>query len=603
VRQNGVRAIDWDEDGRTDLVVGDTDGFVWLFRNTTDALFPVFTPGERLMADGQPIKVYGEEPEGRLAGYARVDVADWDGDGRKDLIVADGRAWAWLYANQGTKGRPVLGRGRRIRANGRPIDGTSRGSVLVRDWDGDGRLDLVLGMVGEGPSANPDWPPRPGDPSRHRGFLYYRNLGTPKAPALGAPKWIKAGPEPTEIDLLRPNLGDFVDWDGDGKKDFLACEFENECRVWRRTDAGGPGVKPVFAGPPEGETILAPYSDQMISGLDARDWNGDGDVDLLTGQGHGGSGIRFYERDFLEDTRAGRLPEVTIDRQPDPVSPRPLSLLRLDPQGLHLFEGRAGRTAAGRAQALLDVAEAPSELPIRRLERALRVVPEPARHVDRGEHQVADLLGNARRVGGAVGQRPPQLRHLLLELGQDRLGVGPVEADARGLGRHLEGLHGRRLRGGHAGQHRVGVGRLALGPALRLLDGLPVAQHLAGGVGGLVGEDVRVPAHHLVGHPGDDVGDGEAPLPGGDLRMEDDLEKEVAQLARQLGVVPFVDGLEDLVGLLDGHGLEALVGLLAVPRAASGRAQPGDQPDEPCEVGTGIGFVGHGGHCTSGPRT
>jgi hypothetical protein len=255
--------------------------------------------------------VYGEEPEARLAGYARVDVADWNGDGRKDLIVADGRGWVWLFLNQGTDARPVLGRGRRLSADGRPIDGTSRGSVLVRDWNADGRPDLLFAMVGEGPTVNPDWPRRAANASKDRGFLYYRNVGTRTAPVLGAPKWVKAGKDAVEIDLTRPNLGDFVDWDGDGKKDFLACEFENDCRVWLRTDDGGPGTKPVFAGPAEGEVVLAPWTDQMISGLDARDWNGDGDVDLLTGQGHGGSGIRFFERDYLEDLRRGTAPTAT----------------------------------------------------------------------------------------------------------------------------------------------------------------------------------------------------------------------------------------------------------------------------------------------------
>ncbi len=312
VRQNGARAVDWDGDGRLDLVVGDTDGFVWLFRNTTDALSPVFAKGERLRAGGAPIKVYGEEKEARLAGYARVDVADWNGDGRPDLFVADGRGWLWFYPNVGTRRRPVLGRGRRVMANGRPIDGTARGSVLVRDWNGDGKLDVLFAMVGEGLSENPDWPGRNPDPAQDRGFLYFRNDGTPTEPVLRAPTWIKAGPETKEIDLLRPNLGDFVDWDGDGRRDFLACQFENDCRVWLRTDGAAPGAKPIFAGPAQGEVVLAPWTDQMISGVDARDWDGDGRVDLVTGQGHGGSGVRFYRRGHLDDVAAGVAPVVTI---------------------------------------------------------------------------------------------------------------------------------------------------------------------------------------------------------------------------------------------------------------------------------------------------
>jgi hypothetical protein len=42
------------------------------------------------------------------------------------------------------------------------------------------------------------------------------------------------------------------------------------------------------------------------------DWNGDGDLDLLTGQGHGGSGLRFFERDWIEDELHDSHPLVTV---------------------------------------------------------------------------------------------------------------------------------------------------------------------------------------------------------------------------------------------------------------------------------------------------
>lgn len=61
-------------------------------------------------------------------------------------------------------------------------------------------------------------------------------------------------------------------------------------------------------------TVLAPRTAQMISGADAVDWNGDRDLDLLTGQGHGGSGLRFFERDYVNDLVNGTLPIVTIMR-------------------------------------------------------------------------------------------------------------------------------------------------------------------------------------------------------------------------------------------------------------------------------------------------
>jgi hypothetical protein len=39
----------------------------------------------------------------------------------------------------------------------------------------------------------------------------------------------------------------------------------------------------------------------MCSGVDVIDWNRDGDLDIITGGGHGSSNLRFYERDYIND--------------------------------------------------------------------------------------------------------------------------------------------------------------------------------------------------------------------------------------------------------------------------------------------------------------
>ena len=101
--------------------------------------------------------------------------------------------------------------------------------------------------------------------------------------------------------------------------------------------------------------------------------------------------------------------------------------------------------------------------------------------------------------------------------------------------------------------------------------------------------------HHLGRDALDHLRHVEEALFGRDLRMEDDLEEEVAQLTREVLAVPALDRLHYLVGLFDRHRLEALVGLLPVPGAASRRPQPGDQGDEGLEGGPGPGaLVGHG---------
>lgn len=312
LRQNGVRAADWDEDGRLDLIAGDTDGFVWFFRNVGSRHFPVFEPGVRLRTEGGPIRVLGEQIEGRRAGYARPEVTDWNADGRRDLLVADARGWLTLFLNRGPKGHPALAPGVRVEANGRPIDGTGRASVAVADWNDDGRKDVLLAMAGEDTSAFYDWPHRNADPSRDAGILLYRNVGTDAEPVLKSPRWVRTGRYGgDELTLLRPNLGAFVDWDGDGLKDLIACEFEDKVFFFKNTSRLlGP---PKFASHEEvGRVLLAAETLEMISGADVVDWDGDGQLDLVTGQGHGGSGIRFYARDYLRDVSEGTLPIVSV---------------------------------------------------------------------------------------------------------------------------------------------------------------------------------------------------------------------------------------------------------------------------------------------------
>jgi hypothetical protein len=316
VRQNGMRASDWNGDGRLDLIAGDTDGFVWFFRNTTNSKFPVYAAGEKLQSSGKPIRVYGEWKESRAAGYARPEVNDWNNDGKPDLLVADGRGWLFLYINEGSKERPVLGEAKRVQANGKPIDGTARGSVLVCDWNNDGKKDLVFGMIGgKEVSENHEWPHINANPGEDMGFLFYKNIGTDNQPVLDFPKWIKAGPgEGKIITYSRPNLGSYVDWNGDGKKDFIACEFEKNARVYLNTGSGGKNEEPEFKSSAEGIVIVQPWTTQMMSGADAIDLNGDGDIDILTGQGHGASGLRFYERNFIENTLSKNHPVITVGK-------------------------------------------------------------------------------------------------------------------------------------------------------------------------------------------------------------------------------------------------------------------------------------------------
>ena len=288
VRQNVVRGVDWNNDGRTDLIAGDCDGFIWYFQNQTNNLFPVFATGKRLLTGGKTLNLTDKQ------GHARPDICDWNNDGRKDLIASDGAGTVTVYLNEGTDAEPLLGPGQKVKAYNtkgalEPIDRGTRSHLTVCDWNGDGKKDIIFSD-----QENPN-------------FYFFKNIGTDAGPIFATPKNIGL------TAYVRPNLGSFVDWDGDGKKDLIACEFEHSIRFYKNVGSDRPGAEPEFSDP-DGICIVKPYSIMMVSGADAIDWNQDGDIDIITGQGHGGSGIRFYERDYIEDCINDTHPIVRIER-------------------------------------------------------------------------------------------------------------------------------------------------------------------------------------------------------------------------------------------------------------------------------------------------
>jgi hypothetical protein len=62
----------------------------------------------------------------------------------------------------------------------------------------------------------------------------------------------------------------------------------------------------------------------------------------------------------------------------------------------------------------------------------------------------------------------------------------------------------------------------------------------------------------------------------GHLRVHDNVEEQIAELFTQIRVVRFFDCFDRFVAFLDEGGSQALMGLLAIPRTAPRRAQPGD---------------------------
>ena len=227
-------SVDWDADGDEDLICGNTAGYLVFVENLNGENPPKWAEPKRLCIKDVPIRIMAgnngsiQGPCEAKWGYTTPTVADWDGDGLKDILINS--IWgkiAW-YKNIGTAGKPELAPSQPVQIlwSGKPLkpewnwwnpDSNElvtqwRTTPCVIDLNRDGLNDLVM--------------------LDHEGYLaFFERIRKDNQLFVLPGKRIFSLKDKEKTDLFRPNAGVagksgrrqfcMVDWDRDGKLDIL----------------------------------------------------------------------------------------------------------------------------------------------------------------------------------------------------------------------------------------------------------------------------------------------------------------------------------------------------------------------------------------------
>lgn len=133
--------VDWNGDGKKDLLVGDHDGFIYIYLNTGKDNAPVFDRGFRLKSESTKIDFL-------IYLNPQMNLADLDGDGKKDLILGSHLGTVFYVpniANDKILYKFDVKDYQKLQSKSGIIDVGKYAYPEVVDFDNDGKLDLIVG--------------------------------------------------------------------------------------------------------------------------------------------------------------------------------------------------------------------------------------------------------------------------------------------------------------------------------------------------------------------------------------------------------------------------------------------------------------------------
>jgi hypothetical protein len=285
-------AIDWDNDGHMDLIVGDEDGRVAFIKNT----------GKN--SNGLPqfeSPVYFKQKPGYVKFGALVTPfsVDWDDDGDEDIIAGNSAGYFSFIENRGGGANPDWAAPVLLKADGKVIryqagqNGSIQGpaeakwgytTLTVADWNGDGLKDLIINSIW----GKVEW---------------IQNIGKKGKPLLTKPrpvvvdwegttppkpKWNWWNPAKNELSTQWRTTPYAIDWNHDNLMDLVMLDHEGYLAFFERSRKNGalplkPGKRIFYQ---ENGTDLLRLNERENGGSGRKkitfvDWDNDGDLDLI----------------------------------------------------------------------------------------------------------------------------------------------------------------------------------------------------------------------------------------------------------------------------------------------------------------------------------
>lgn len=191
--------VDYNNDGLKDIIVGSKDGKVYLYL-AEEQIQPDGTKKVVLTSKGT---LQADEVDINLSSMTVPFVADYNNDGKKDLLVGSGDGLIYLYLNTGQEEVPVFaasGNLKDLKGNGITVGANAAPAVV--DYNNDGKKDIVVGSYDGTLKA-------------------YLNVGSDEAPEFDSSSTVAVSVDGNFLDVGSNSKAFFTDWNSDGKKDLV----------------------------------------------------------------------------------------------------------------------------------------------------------------------------------------------------------------------------------------------------------------------------------------------------------------------------------------------------------------------------------------------